>query len=83
VFAVLPVVLDDLWCANVGLWFPSVVARRIAFPFDQIFQRLPAAVVAVLFDTLDFELLFSINQLWRRSGIVRSVCLGFVIGAQE
>jgi hypothetical protein len=83
VFAVLPVLLDDLWGANVGLWFPGVVARGIALPLDQILQRFPAAVIAVLFDALDFKLLLPINQLRRRSGVVRSVCIGFVIGAQE
>jgi hypothetical protein len=40
-------------------------------------------MVAVLIDALNFELLFPINQLRRRSRVVRSVRIGFMIGAQK
>jgi hypothetical protein len=77
-----PVVLDDLWCLDIGLWLPGVVAGGIAFPFDQILQSLPAAMVVVLLDALDLKLLFSINQFWWWLCVVRPVCISFMIGVQ-
>ena len=78
----MPVLSDDVWCAYIALWFPSVVTRGIAFPFDEILQGSAATMATVLFDPLNFKLFFSINQIRRRPCVVRSMCTGFVIGTQ-
>jgi hypothetical protein len=46
---------------HVAFWFPSVVARWIAFPFDEVLQFPLASMATVLLDALNFKLLFAIN----------------------
>jgi hypothetical protein len=53
--------------------FPSVVAFRVACPFDQILQGLGPPPGPMGTDLFYFIFLFSINQIWRWSGKVGAV----------
>jgi hypothetical protein len=63
--------------------FPSVVAFGVALPFDQILQGLGPPPGPVRTYLLHFVLLFSINQIWWRSGKVGSVCLCFSVSGDK
>jgi hypothetical protein len=43
--------------------FPSVVAFRVTFPFDQVLQGLAVPPSLVCVDLFHFVFLFSINQI--------------------
>jgi hypothetical protein len=47
--------------------FPSVIALRVALPFDQVLQGLAMPLSLVCTDLLHFILLFPINQIRGRS----------------
>ena len=61
---------DEGWHVDLIGVFPSVVAFRITFPFDQILQGLMLPPGPVGMYLLHFVFLFSINQIWWRSGEV-------------
>ena len=66
---------------EVGLVFPGIFQRWIAFPCGQV----PAvfAVAMVSYDLINFILFFDINHVGRRSGEVGSMCVGFSIRGKE
>ena len=63
-----------------GQCFPSIVAFRISFPFDEVLELSRPSMMLVAFDLLHFIFFFSINQIWWRLGKVRAICRGFAIG---
>jgi hypothetical protein len=71
---------EEVWSMNLCDWFPSVVAFRIPFPFDEVLQGSGSSVASVADDALNFELFFAINQVRRWSREVWSVGGRFVIG---
>jgi hypothetical protein len=62
-------------CGGVDLIsiFPSVIAFRVALPFDQVLQGLAAPPSPVCMDLFHFVLFFSINQIGWRLGEARAV----------
>jgi hypothetical protein len=54
---------DECWCMDLIGVFPSVVAFRVTFPFDQILQGLALPPGLVGMYLLHFVLFFSINQI--------------------
>jgi hypothetical protein len=52
---------------------PSVIAFRVACPFDQILQGFGPPPGPMGTDLFHFILFFSINQIWRWSGKVGTV----------
>jgi hypothetical protein len=74
--------LDQVLCMNVGCGFPGVVALGVINPFNEVLQRPCTAMVPVSEDTFHLIFFFAINQFRRRSGEVRSVGCGFMIGGQ-
>jgi hypothetical protein len=73
---------DQVLCVNVGCGFPGVVAFGVINPFNKVLQRLCTAMVSVSEDSFHLIFFLAINQLRRRSGEVRSVGCGFMIGGQ-
>src|SRR6266702_7629801 len=63
--------------------FPGAVARGETFPLDKVVQFTPPSLSAHLLYFFDFVLLFSIDKVWCRSGIVRPVERRLLIGCQE
>src|SRR5712672_671811 len=45
-------------------WFPHVVRRWIAFPFDQVLKVTPTSVMSVIEDGLNFVFLRAFDQVW-------------------
>jgi hypothetical protein len=74
---------DELRCMDLIGVFPSVVAFGVALPFDQILQGFEPPPGPMRTYLLHFILLFSINQIWWRSGEVGSVCLCFSVSGDE
>jgi hypothetical protein len=64
-------------------FFPGVVAFGVALPFDQILQGLGLPPGPMRMYLLHFVLLFSINQIWWRSGEVGSVCRCFSVSRDK
>jgi hypothetical protein len=73
---------DQVLCMNVGRGFPGVVALGVINPFNKVLQRLCMAMIPVSEDSFHLILFFAINQFRRRSGEVRAVGCGFMIGGQ-
>jgi hypothetical protein len=73
---------DQVLCMNVGCGFPGVVAFGVINPFNKILQRFCTAMVPVSEDPFHLIFFLSINQFRRRSGEVRAVGGGFMIGGQ-
>ena len=63
--------------------FPSVITFGIPLPLDQILQGLVSPPGPVGMYLFHFILLFPINQIWWRSGEVRSMCLCFSVGGDQ
>jgi hypothetical protein len=63
--------------------FPSVIALRVALPFDQVLQGLTAPPSSMCADLLHLILLFSINQIRGRSWEVGAMWWCSDIGHQE
>jgi hypothetical protein len=64
---------DECWRMDLIGVLPGVVAFRVTLPFDQILQGLvppPGPMGMYLFH---FILRFSIDQIWWKSGEVRTV----------
>jgi hypothetical protein len=66
----------------IGL-FPSVIAFRIAFPFDQILQGLLLPPGPVGMYLLHFIFCLSINQIWWWPGEVRPMWSHFSVAHNE
>src|SRR6266702_6519160 len=60
-------------------WFPVVVARGIALPFNQEVHLAPSASWLRIQDLLDFEFLFPFYQIRRRTGKVWPVSFCLLI----
>ena len=67
--------------SEIGLGFPGVFQQWIAFPCGQV--PVIFAVAMVSYDLINFILFFGINHVRRRSGEVRSMCVGFLIRGKE
>jgi hypothetical protein len=69
--------LEEIWGVNLCGRFPSVVAFRVSFPFDQVLQHSGSSLTSVANDALDFKLFFTINQIrrWVRKVWSMSGCL--------
>jgi hypothetical protein len=65
---------------NITGCFPSVIAFRVALPFDQILQGPFAPIVSMITNLLHFILFLVINHVRWWSGEVWPVCRGFAIG---
>ena len=67
--------------SEIGLGFPGVFRRWIAFPCGQV----PAvfAVATMSYDLINFILFFGINHVGRRLEEVGSMCVGFSIRGKE
>jgi hypothetical protein len=72
--------LYQIRCVNIAGRFPSVIALRIALPFDQILQGPFAPIVPMIADLLYLILFLVIDHVRWWSGEVWSVCRGFAIG---
>jgi hypothetical protein len=75
--------LEEIWGVNLCGWFPSVVAFRVSFPFDQVLQHSRPSLTSVADDALDFKLIFTINQIRRWTRKVWSVSGCFLIRGEE
>jgi hypothetical protein len=73
---------DQVLCVNVGCGFPGVVTLGVINPFNKVLQCFCTAMVPVSEDSFHLIFFLSINQFRRRSGEIRSVGCGFVIGGQ-
>jgi hypothetical protein len=60
-------------------WFPRVVSVWVPFPFEEILQGLPSPIEAVINDSLDFVLVFTLDQFGGWSDVIGSVLWGFVV----
>ena len=67
--------------SEIGLGFPGVFRRWIAFPCGQV----PAvfAVATMSYNLINFILFFGINHVRRGLGEVGSMCVGFLIRGKE
>ena len=67
--------------SEIGLGFPGVFQRWIAFPCSQV----PAvfAIAMVSYDPINFVLFFGINHVRRGLGEVGSMCVSFSIRGKE
>jgi hypothetical protein len=74
---------DELGRMNLIGAFPDVVALRVALPFDQVLQGLGPPPGPMGTYLLHFVLLFSINQIWWRSGKVRAMRWCFSVRRQQ
>jgi hypothetical protein len=64
---------DEFRCVDLIGVFPSVVAFRVACPFDQVLQGLGPPPGPMGTDLFHFIFLFSINQIRWWSGKVGTV----------
>jgi hypothetical protein len=71
---------EDVWGVDLRRWFPSVIALWVSFPFDEVLEDSGPSMTSVADDALNFELLFSINQIRRWAREVWSVGGRFLIG---
>ena len=67
--------------SEIGLGFPGVFQRWIAFPCGQVLAVFVVATVS--YDLINFVLFFGINHVRRGSGEVGSMCVGFSIRGKE
>jgi hypothetical protein len=75
--------LEEIWGVNLCGRFPSIVAFRVSFPFDQVLQRSGPSLTLVADNALDFKLFFTINQIRRWARKVRSVSGCLLIRREE
>ena len=75
--------LDQLWSEHLIGELPGVVRFRIPFPFDQVLEFAPSTMEAMVSNSLDFVLLFSIHYLRRGFRKVDPMFLRFTIRRQQ
>ncbi len=71
---------NEFWGMDLVSWFPGIVCFGVALPFDQVLEGLRPPRMSVINDLLDLVFLFSLDEIWGWSRIVRSVCCCFTIG---
>src|SRR5260370_34104628 len=72
--------VNELWSVNLVSWFPGMVHFWIPFPFDEVLESSSPASVSMIDHLLHLILFFPFDKVRRWPGIVRSVCVCFVIG---
>ena len=67
--------------SEIGLGFPGVFQRWIAFPCSQV--PVVFAIAMVSYDPINFVLFFGINHVRRGLGEVGSMCVSSLIRGKE
>jgi len=65
------ILLDDFWSVHVVDWFPSVIARWVTFPLDEVLQGFVLSKEPVIDNCLYFELLVSLHKVRVKGGRVK------------
>ncbi len=76
------IMLDKFRGMNLISWFPCVVTFGVSLPFYEVLKSFRSSELSVCDDLLDFVFLFSIDEVWGRSGEVWAVCRSFMIRGQ-
>jgi hypothetical protein len=64
---------DEFRCIDLIGIFPSVIAFRVALPFDEILKGFAMSLSPMGANLFHFVFFFSINQVWWRSGEIGAV----------
>jgi hypothetical protein len=64
-------------------WFPRVVRVWVPLPFEEILQGFSSPVEAVINDSLDLVLVFTLDQFGGRFDVIGAVLWGFMIRCEE
>jgi len=65
---------------NLVSWFPSVVAFRVPFPFDEVLEHSGSTMTSVVDNALHFVFFFPINKVRWWPGEVRAMHSHLLIG---
>ena len=63
----------EVWGVYLVSWFPSVIALRISFPFEEILELFSSTMTSVASYLFHLIFCFSCNKVRWWSGIVGSV----------
>jgi hypothetical protein len=81
--APLVVLFDQCGGVYLGGRFPCVVCVWVPLPLEEILQGFPPPVETVIYNGLDFVLVFTLDQFGGWFDVVGAVLWGFTIRGEE
>src|SRR5579863_7057608 len=75
--------LYEIWGMHLISWFPSVIALRVAFPFEEVLELFSPFMTSVAPYLLHLVFRFSRDKVGWWSGVVGSVRVGLDVWGEK